>query len=84
MGAGATPVREVPNESPVFVGNITTDHGPSSAYDAEIYDTDTYMLVVPASVYTRATELFNPARVVEVLLLVQLRPDLTDKQRAPS
>jgi hypothetical protein len=80
-GAGATPVREVHNELPVFVGNVATDHDPSGAYDAEIYDMDAYMPVAPASVYTRATDPFNPARVAEVHRLVQLGPDLTDEQR---
>jgi hypothetical protein len=61
MGGSATPVREVLDEASVFVGNVATDHDPSGAYDTEIYDMDAYMPVAPVSVYTRATDPFNPA-----------------------
>jgi hypothetical protein len=60
-GGSTTPIREVLDEASVFFGNIATDHDPSGAYDTEIYNMDTYMLVVPVSVYTRAMDPFNPA-----------------------
>ncbi|KAJ7113525.1 hypothetical protein C8R44DRAFT_631037, partial [Mycena epipterygia] len=79
-GASATPVRGVHSES-VFVGNVAANHDPSGTYDVDIYDTDAYTPTAPVSVYTRATDPFNPARVAEVLRLVQLGPDLTEEQR---
>ncbi|KAJ6479553.1 hypothetical protein C8R47DRAFT_983338, partial [Mycena vitilis] len=58
------------------------DHDPSHALGTEIYDTDAYNPAAPASLYTRATDPFNPARVAEVKRLVQLGPDLTQTQRS--
>ncbi|KAJ6478782.1 hypothetical protein C8R47DRAFT_1074815 [Mycena vitilis] len=80
-GAGATPVRGVLAEAPIAVGNVMTDHVASDAFDTELYDMDAYAPVAAASIYTRATDPFNPARVAEVLRLVQLGPDLTDTEQ---
>ncbi|KAJ7931130.1 hypothetical protein B0H13DRAFT_858070 [Mycena leptocephala] len=81
-GDSATPVREVLAEAHVLVGNVTTDHDPSDSFDTEIYDTDAYVPIVAESIYTRASDPFNPVRVAEIQRLVQLGPDLDDTQRA--
>ncbi|KAJ6532118.1 hypothetical protein DFH09DRAFT_933457, partial [Mycena vulgaris] len=42
---------------------------------------DAYPKCAAPSIYTRATDPFNPARVAEILRLVRVGPDLTRPQR---
>ncbi|KAJ7129966.1 hypothetical protein C8R43DRAFT_1133938 [Mycena crocata] len=76
VGASTTPSRGVQNNPSIMLVDKTTDtDAPEGTYDTKLH-------VQPAeeSVYTRASDPFNPARVAQILESVKIGPDLMEEQ----
>jgi hypothetical protein len=81
VGASATPTRGVQAEQVLLAENATDNTNATAEYE-EVYDADAYTTDPKESVFTRATDPFNPRRVARIVEAVQIGPDLTDAQRA--
>ncbi|KAJ6571987.1 hypothetical protein B0H19DRAFT_1255915 [Mycena capillaripes] len=81
VGAGATPARGVLTE-PVLLTETAADTAHNAAEYEDLYNTDAYATNTEESIFTQATEPFNPRRVAKILEAVTIGPDLTDEQRA--
>lgn len=79
VGAGATPARGVQTNAVLFTENPANDA--SLAAERDIFDAEAYAQVPAESIFTRATDPFNPKRVERIVESVQIGPDLTDQQR---
>jgi hypothetical protein len=80
VGASVTPARGVPPELVLLTEN-TTDTYTNAAEQSDLYDTNTYTMHPVESIFTRASDPFNPRRVERIVEAVTIGPDLTEAQR---